>query len=64
MKAKLKPGQLFTYGRRVWRVSKKLNKGVPCGHCASRNGFKPCKKDSLFPCVKRCGLRSHPILVK
>lgn len=63
MKARLKPGQLFTCGRHVWRVSKKV-KAIPCAHCASCNGFKPCKKDSLSPCIKRCGLHSHPILVK
>ena len=54
----MKPGQLFTYGRRVWRVSKEV-KGIPCAHCASCNGFKPC-----IPCIKRCGIYSYPILVK
>lgn len=63
MKARLKPGQLFTYNRHVWRVSKKA-KAIPCFHCDSCNGFKPCEKDSSFPCIKRCGLHSHPILVK
>ena len=63
MKAKLKPGQLFTYNGHIWRVSKKV-KGVPCRHCASCNGFEPCKKDPLFPYIGRCGLHHHPILVK
>ena len=59
----MKPGQLFTYDKHVWRVSKKLNRLDPCGYCISRNGFKPCEK-APFPCTQRCGLRSYPILVK
>lgn len=60
----MKPGQLFTRNRHVWRVSKKVKKGIPCVHCAVHNGFKPCEKDQSFPCIKLCRLRSYPILVK
>lgn len=60
-----KPGQLFTYKDKVYRISKQFSiwDTNTCEKCREYNGVLPCKEDPTFPCTKYCGMESFPKLV-
>lgn len=65
MKARLKPGQLFTCNKKVYRVSKRCANLVrTCDMCREHNGIPPCKENPLLECLYMCGLEMFPETIK
>lgn len=65
---KLKPGQLFTIGKHVYRcmeITPKL-KYLRCEHCKEKAGWYLCSRteSQVTGCIKTLGWDHYPVLVK